>query len=1224
MAEPFRFTTGRWYNKRRDDGDFAKAPAYREGFTYEGFGYGTDTPEDFTPDGAPLQVSLICSRTAALLAVDVDYPENLPGSATGEYVSWADAISTRGSHFHAAVDMRGVPDADWPVQGRTAWGDVKAAGFIPLPGSVHKSGARYEAAPGWEGRLLRATPELLSALRRDRDGHALARLAQARQRLGLVTGTRLEDGAYLYGSGYVGGTWEQLPDGALAHDDELKDLVWDMHVEYGRDEAEVRAQWERLQQALGSPWTERDWQRHWHRVPARRAERLEDDDATRLEQDFGLRMLPPKMEQDYAGQRADYDRRAKAAAEAGTVPPTPVPDDGPFEDPHDSGGELFDWCLGVGAYARPFDAGMPNDSDNARAVLGRIGGVSAYLIDRGIWLKRVGARWDDAELGANLRPVLAAVEEVMPAGCADPVKRMDLDEDDPQVPALKAQAKNLERFKATGTRSAIATACADTAVRYSGRGLATRADVLDTDPEILWAGGVPWDLRASGQVPVRAALSRHTPHLMSAAVVPDPSAPHALWDAFKAALWPDPQGREWALNVLSVCFTGYSDAVMPILMGDPGRGKTHLVTRLIEVLGGNTPWSYGGVMESELLRSDAKLHGTFTLALKGKRLAFVDEAPGHGMAAQRRLKSLTGGGALQGNKMRENPVSFSPTHTLVMTANHEDPPPLDEPALQRRARLVFFEGDVTEIERASAAIDGSPGARAAWRAEMPYVLAEMMRRAAAWLADKHVADADRAPDRWRFAASDEAAAQDPVLAWLESGEVVPDPSGMRSSVLRENFTGWCKRQGMPAQTLTKWGRRLTELGYPVSGRDAGGRYRPLKVVLPGAADFMQGRPYSGTVHPTVQPEFPQVSSNDLYGMYGLYSKNTSIHKKQVDQSYPQAAGESHGVNKGKKPCTVHPLHDTPSDLGIHSSVQASDGLHDTADPTAGEGGTPLDAAAGVHMDNRLENGENAQNVENRVSPPGAKTPRKRLTDEERAERATARKAKLAAERQAAREAKITELGGRAVQLPAVVLRDGTIMEVSADTCQQWLQGCLAELSVDVEHSGYQMGHQAYALRLVQLGNEYSAVVLDPSDPAQAAVIRWALAEAGMLHAHSALADLIPLEAAGLCEASVWGKLMDTVNLAKLIDPALTDSDEAALKPLARKLLGDDYALSWKADERRKALFAAGGWISDLEADTEPERSGWANVPICETFVVYGASDVLDCAAVWRVLRERSA
>jgi ribonuclease D len=178
--------------------------------------------------------------------------------------------------------------------------------------------------------------------------------------------------------------------------------------------------------------------------------------------------------------------------------------------------------------------------------------------------------------------------------------------------------------------------------------------------------------------------------------------------------------------------------------------------------------------------------------------------------------------------------------------------------------------------------------------------------------------------------------------------------------------------------------------------------------------------------------------------------------------------------------------------------------------------------------------------------------------------------------------------------------------------------------VDVEHSGYPIGHQAYRLRLVQLGNEGSAVVLDPSDPMQAALIAVTIAGAARLHAHSALADLTPLAHAGLGDAGeMWAKMFDTVNLAKLTDPALTDSDEAALKPLARQLLGADYALSWRCDELRKEIFAAGGWLSETGDTADPARSGWAQVPVCEAFVRYAASDVMDCAAVWRELTARN-
>jgi hypothetical protein len=266
-----------------------------------------------------------------------------------------------------------------------------------------------------------------------------------------------------------------------------------------------------------------------------------------------------------------------------------------------------------------------------------------------------------------------------------------------------------------------------------------------------------------------------------------------------------------------------------------------------------------------------------------------------------------------------------------------------------------------------------------------------------------------------------------------------------------------------------------------------------------------------------------------------------------------------------------------------------------------------------------ESGENTQNGQNGNSPPRAKVPRTKLTPEEKLERAEAGKALRAKARAEAKTAKVAELGGRLVQLPAVVLRDQSILELTADAARVWLEPCLGELSVDIEHSGFPRMHKDYRLRLVQLGNEGSAVVFDPADPDQAAVIREALRAAKVLHAHSALADLIPLEAAGLCDGSVWDRMQDTVILAKLTDPALCDSDEFGLKALAKNLLGPGYALSWQCEELKKQIFTAGGWLGECEVTTPVERSGWAQVPVCEAFVRYAASDILDCAAIARVL-----
>lgn len=205
-----------------------------------------------------------------------------------------------------------------------------------------------------------------------------------------------------------------------------------------------------------------------------------------------------------------------------------------------------------------------------------------------------------------------------------------------------------------------------------------------------------------------------------------------------------------------------------------------------------------------------------------------------------------------------------------------------------------------------------------------------------------------------------------------------------------------------------------------------------------------------------------------------------------------------------------------------------------------------------------------------------------------------------------------------LSLPAVVTRDGQVLPCTVADAAVAVNPA-RPLTVDVETTGYPPGHPDYALRTVQLGNENLAAVFDAGDEASCLLIREALEKAPVLHAHSAVADLVPLEQAGLCDERAWERMDDTVLHAKLADPALSGSDADGLKDLARDVLGD-YATAPAAAEARKKLFASGKWLMDTKALTPVERSGWAQVDSrCETMIRYAASDVLDTAALPRVL-----
>lgn len=242
----------------------------------------------------------------------------------------------------------------------------------------------------------------------------------------------------------------------------------------------------------------------------------------------------------------------------------------------------------------------------------------------------------------------------------------------------------------------------------------------------------------------------------------------------------------------------------------------------------------------------------------------------------------------------------------------------------------------------------------------------------------------------------------------------------------------------------------------------------------------------------------------------------------------------------------------------------------------------------------------------------------RAEEREQKKRETAeRKVREKAELKAAR---IAEAEEGHVTLPAVVLRDKTVKAIDPATAVEIISQYLGGLCLDVEHSGYDLGHQHYELRTVQLGGEDMAVVLDAADENQMLIASWALEAATKVHAHSASADADPCARAGLISFDdIWAKMYDSVLYAKLTDPKLSGSDANGLKDLARDLLGD-YALAPECEKAKNALFKAMGCKIETDALTPPEHNGWYMVDKTSVNMVrYAGSDVLDLAAVLRVL-----
>lgn len=846
------------------------------------------------------------------------------------------------------------------------------------------------------------------------------------------------------------------------------------------------------------------------------------------------------------------------------------------------------WAQMLGT--EPFRPEGTTDHALADAMLARAVPAVRRLSNGSQWLLRGVERWQiTGDLSGR---IVKECVEAMPVGDNSPPA---LGED--PTPAQE-DAKRRKRLLMNAGANAVAAS-----IRRATDGgrhpLVVDLAQLDQDPEILWAGGWPFDLRASTHVPT---VARHVdpfgPHLMSAGVTPDASVPTPRWDAFLAAVWPDPAVRAWCLRVLSISLTGYADAALPVLFGEGGTGKSSIAHLFLQLLG-----NYAVVPDPAVLGD--KSNGFHVYSFKGARFAFIDEAMRDSKAGIEVLKQLTGGTPLTGSAKNQDEVTFDATHTLVLTSN--TPPVISDAALRRRVRVLPCLGDPVAVRETRQRLTGPW-----WAAEAPGVLAALMREAAAWLADPDSALTERAPLDVQVHVGALVAEQDHVARWVEDA-TVPDHPGTRARDLFVAFRGWCRDGGIPERNIpteTAFGRKLTELGHPASDhRD--GRRRPLRIRsgdslgpwTPPSGGVEGSPPFvvsSGGSAP--QPSTPRnptsnpVSPVSVEGVEGLSPKGDS--QRETDRKINKFP---HGVVMGGEQ-EHNPPH--PETGGKNTPPPATMGVEGSPTPTHHTPSAAVERVFALGL--TITPGENpaAADVALAAERLGVRRPEARTL------------IKAAGKALALRQA-----AGSVLALPALVNRALDVTPVPVQVAGQRVLDAIGRsyaLTVDVETSGYPVGHRLYALRSVQIGDEHEVSIFDPIE--HGPMIRYLIEQAPALHAHSAPADLVPLAVAGLIDwRAAWAKMHDTVIPAKLGDPQSTGSDPG-LKEISGSVLRD-YAVSPAAENGRQAVFKAGGWLEKTKPDTPIERNGWAQIETgCETMIRYAGADVLDTAAIARVLR----
>jgi P4 family phage/plasmid primase-like protien len=318
---------------------------------------------------------------------------------------------------------------------------------------------------------------------------------------------------------------------------------------------------------------------------------------------------------------------------------------------------------------------------------------------------------------------------------------------------------------------------------------------LDAEPDALGVQNGILDLRRGSLRP----HSRNTLVTKRAGVAYGKAAKAPTFSQFLHDIQPDPEVQRLLQQIAGLTLWGRpGEHRLYFFYGTGANGKSTFVEILNYVLG-----DYASHMPAEsLIRQDRSSAGPSPDAMKlmGARGVFASEVR-EGRLDEERVKQWTGGDTITARPLYRDYVHFTPSHTFIMTGNHQ--PSIHDTSLGiwRRILLIGFNQHIPEARR---------------DARLPEKLRKEGSGILNWMRQGLV-------DYWTHglfvpAAVKAATAryqreEDIVGQWISeqcnTGPNLSCPTG-RAYL---NYQGWCMQEGMAAANKNRFSRRLAERGH---------------------------------------------------------------------------------------------------------------------------------------------------------------------------------------------------------------------------------------------------------------------------------------------------------------------------------------------------------------------------------------------------------------------------
>lgn len=405
------------------------------------------------------------------------------------------------------------------------------------------------------------------------------------------------------------------------------------------------------------------------------------------------------------------------------------------------------------------------------------------------WHRWDGARWRADDERADIRAAITTTKKAL------------LDVAQLEGPARDDLYKDVRKLEsAAGIEGMLKIAAAL-------RPMSTASKALDADPYLfnMPRGTINLDTGAITGNDRRDLITKVSGGILTSEV-------NTEWETFLKRILPDEDVRQFVRRLFGYAMLGkVTEHVMPIFTGTGANGKGTLRDAVMAAFG-----DYAiEVDPAILMESKHERHGAFKMRLRGARLVFCSETEKGRRFAEATMKRLVGGDPIEANLMHKNPITFDPSHTLIMLTNHLPAVSGDDPAVWRRLYVVPFDVVIPEDERDSDLPDRL-------RAAAPAVLAWAYQ---GWhdYQDKGLAP----PEVVRVRTRAYQDASDVLGRFLDERAILSPHAVIKARELFSAWSAWCHGTGeLPGSEVT-FAESLARRGHEKTRRSSGQVYLGL-------------------------------------------------------------------------------------------------------------------------------------------------------------------------------------------------------------------------------------------------------------------------------------------------------------------------------------------------------------------------------------------------------------